>query len=585
MKRSSEQIADYLRLGEDQHREFKQIEFRGDKPVGPSRDDLAAEIVGFANAEGGDLLCGVDDDGKAQGMTSAQAVKLEELLNAICNDSIKPRIWPSISRHEVAGAPLLMVSIDKGQSLYEGPGGAYRRSGSTNRKMTAEECQRLAQKRGQVAHRSFDEQPVPESGFKTLEEKLWKPLLGVPGQGEPEPSVALEKIGLLTSDGDGVQRATVAGVLLCNSSPEELLPGACITATCYRGNDRASSQTDSQTITGPIDQQIAAAVAFVLRNMRVAAHKTPARAEFPQYSERAVFEAIVNAVVHRDYSIRGSRIRLSMFDDRLEIASPGALPNSMTVDSMATRQSTRNEVIASAMGRMSVREIRGAGGRQFFMERRGDGVPIIQRETEELSGMAPRIQLTDDAELTVVIPAASLEINARKVAIKTICDGKPTANINLLVLFPNKTWKKAKSNEHGEAMVDLYAANLPMTVFAAAPGFSAYLQKGWMPQEEHLSIEMHRLQSGGSVIFEEETGHIPNLSGRLNPILDTSGRTYMYASNIAIDEGRQQPVPFTYGKPVALTDADGRQMTVRILMIVGRSVLVEYCQQRKKSVE
>ena len=68
--------------------------------------------------------------------------------------------------------------------------------------------------------------------------------------------------------------------------------------------------------------------------MRVGAYKNPARTDLPQYSEAALFEAIVNAVVHRDYSIRGSRIRLSMFADRLEIDSPGGLPNNLTIDSM-----------------------------------------------------------------------------------------------------------------------------------------------------------------------------------------------------------------------------------------------------------
>ena len=583
MKQSNDQITENLRLGEDQYREFKQVTFKGDKPAKPSRNELACEIVGFANAEGGDLIFNIDDDGQVQSMTPAQATRLEQLLHEICMDSIKPRIWPLISRHEVTGSPLVIASIPKGQSIHEVSGQAYRRSGSTNRKMTVEESQRLAQQRGQAAHRTFDEQPVPETGFKTLEKELWEPLLGA--QGQVEPDLALEKIGLLTPDGDGVQRATVAGVLLCHPSPEKLLPQACMTATCYRGNDRSSGQTDAQTITGPLDQQITAAVAFALRNMRVAARKTPAREEFPQYSELAVFEAIVNAVVHRDYSIRGSRIRLSMFDDRLEIASPGALPNSMTVDSMAARQSTRNEVLASSMGRMPVGEIRGAGGRQFFMERRGDGIPIIQRETEELSGLAPEIELTNGAELTVRIPAAPLEMNARSIVIKTVCDGEPIANIDLLALFPNKTWKKATSDERGEATLDLYADNLPITVFAAATGFSAHLRKGWIPKEESLSIEMERLPSGGSIIFEEATGQIPNLSGRLNPILDTRGRTYMYASNIAIDEGRAQPVPFTCGEPVKLTDSNGRHMTVRIMMIAGKSALVEYCSQSEQPVE
>ena len=96
--------------------------------------------------------------------------------------------------------------------------------------------------------------------------------------------------------------------------------------------------------------------------MRVAARKDPARVNLPQYSERALFEAIVNAVVHRDYSISGIRIRLSMFEDRLEIQSPGSLPNNLTLESMEARQATRNEVLTSVLARMPVRGNRGVGG-------------------------------------------------------------------------------------------------------------------------------------------------------------------------------------------------------------------------------
>ncbi len=246
--------------------------------------------------------------------------------------------------------------------------------------MTSDERLRLAQQRGQARFLWFDKQPVEGTGFGSLDEVLWKPLLSTVGATDPES--ALARMGLLTSDENGITRAAVAGVLLCSRSPEEWLPNACITATCYRGNGRASEQIDAQTITGPLNRQITEAVAFVVRNMRVGAYKNPARTDLPQYSEAALFEAIVNAVVHRDYSIRGSRIRLSMFADRLEINSPGGLPNNLTIDSMAVRQSTRNEALASIFGRIPVGEIRGSGNRQFFMERRGDGVPIILSETE-----------------------------------------------------------------------------------------------------------------------------------------------------------------------------------------------------------
>ena len=76
--------------------------------------------------------------------------------------------------------------------------------------------------------------------------------------------------------------------------------------------------------------------------------------------------------------------------------------------------------------------------------------------------------------------------------------------------------------------------------------------------------------------LRKATGHIPGLEGRLNPILDASERTYMYASNIAIDEGRQQPATFAYNSPIKLTDAYGTSMNVRVIIMVGRSALVEY---------
>ncbi len=157
----------------------------------------------------------------------------------------------------------------------------------------------------------------------------------------------------LARDETGVDRATVAGVLLCSPSSQDWLPQATIMATHYRGRDRASGQMDAQEIPGPLPARIADAVRFVVRNMRVAAQKTPARVDVPQYRSAAIFEAVVNAVAHRDYSMSSRRIRLSLFEDRLEVDSPGALPNGMTVERMEAGQATRNEVIASVFASIS----------------------------------------------------------------------------------------------------------------------------------------------------------------------------------------------------------------------------------------
>ena len=106
-----------------------------------------------------------------------------------------------------------------------------------------------------------------------------------------------------------------------------------------------------------------------------------------------------------------------MFADRLELNSPGRLPNNLTIDSMNVRQSTRNEALASIFGRIPVGEIRGSGDRQFFMEIRGDGVPIILRETEALSGKIPEYQLIENSDLVLTIPAASTEATPATTAI------------------------------------------------------------------------------------------------------------------------------------------------------------------------
>ena len=575
MNFSDEDIRRQMRLGEDSHWEFKEIQFVGNVPRSPRREDLADELAAFANTDGGVVLCGVTDSGDVQGMSREQMDALERLLVEVCTDMVKPPIRPVVLRRATEeGVPFLLVEVPQGHTQHDSPGGSYHRVGSSKRPMTSDERLRLAQQRGQARFLWFDKQPVEGTGFGSLDEDLWKPLLSTVGAADPES--ALERMGLLTSDENGTTRATVAGVLLCSHSPEEWLPNACITATCYRGNDRASEQIDTQTITGPLNRQITEAVAFAIRNMRIGAYKSPARTDLPQYSEAALFEAIVNAVVHRDYSIRGSRIRLSMFADRVELNSPGGLSNNLTIDSMDVRQSTRNEALASIFGRISVGAVRGSGDRQFFMERRGDGVPTILRQTEALSGKSPEYRLIDDSDLFLTIPAAATDATPATTVIMCHHCGIPVPGVELLTLFPNNTWKHATTDENGEAQVDLHSTHLPMTVFAASTRYAAHLVHDWVPAQGALTIEMQSLSNGGAVIFPEATGNLPGLSGYLNPKRDNYDRTYLYASNIAINGGKQQPVPFRPCEDLHLTDANGRELMVRIVEIVGRSALVEY---------
>ena len=574
MTYSDEEIRSQFRLAEDSNWEFKVVEFAGNRPISPSRDDLADEIAAFANADGGVLLCGVTDKGDVQDMTREQVVELDSVLVELSTDSIKPAVRIRTHHRHLDGRTFMLVEIPEGYSQHDSPGGSYVRVGGSKRRMTSDERLRLAQRRGQARFHSYDEQTVPGTGFETLDESLWRPLLSAEGAAEPQS--AMEKLALLANDDAGILRATVAGVLLCTRSPERWLPNAGITATRYSGSDRASGQLDAQEITGPLNRQIGEAVAFAMRNMRVGAHKAPARVNLPQYSEKALFEAIVNAVVHRDYSIRVSKIRLSMFEDRLEVQSPGSLPNNLTLESMEARQATRNEALTSVLARMPVEGISGSTDRQYFMERRGDGVPIILRETRELSGRRPEYRLLDNSEVILIIHAAALEQSPARTVITVRADGQPLPGSDVLTLFPNKTWKRETTDENGEAEVDLHTTHLPMTVFVAALGHGAHVEREWIPSQGSLAVELVPLREGGSVIFAESTGYLPVVNGRLNPIRDSHERTYLYASNIAIDQGKQQPVHFALGEDLRLTDADGKEATVRIVEVMGRSALLEY---------
>ncbi len=569
-----EDIRRLLQLGENGWWEFMQIAFSNDAPISPRRDDLADELGAFANANGGIVLCGVTDSGAIQGMSRKQLAALDRLLGEVSVDTLEPPLFVDVQHRELGGKAFLLVAVPRGDVLHERRGQAFIRVGATKRRLSRTESRGLVQLRSQSRHLRFEKQTVPDTNFETLAKRLWEPLLSVTGAADPRRG--LRNLRLLARDEADMDRATMAGILLCTNSPQDWLPQATIAATHYRGLDRASGQLDAQEIVGPLPAQIADAVRFVVRNMRVSARKAPEREDISQYSKAAVFEALVNAVAHRDYSMSSRRIRLSMFKDRLEIDSPGQLPNGMTIDGMEASQATRNETIASVFGRIPVAEAEGSGHRRYLMERRGDGVSIIRKETKEATGVLPEYEIVDDSSLVLRIPAAKLDLVPAAATVTVHSGGEPVAGVDVLALFPNKTRLQAITDEAGNAALDLYTTHLPMTIYAAGQGYRAGLERAWTPSQGGLLLELAPLELGGAAIFAEGTGHLPGLHGGLNPICDSSDRTYLYGQNIAIDEGRKQPVPFLLGKPLRLTDAHGVNLSVTIIDILGKSVLIEF---------
>jgi len=570
-------------LGEDTNMELKAVEFRGNKVSAPRRDSLASEFVAFANAGGGRLVLGVSDDGQPQSLNKAELDLLVQFVSEICSKTIKPYLEHNVFRVpiEFNNGGVLLVEIPQSTAVHRSPNGYFRRFGHTKRQMDSVEVHRLTHVRGQSIDISADTQIVMETGIKTLHRQIWRRYLSSRNQDSAE--VALTKMKFLKKDVHGDLRATVGGVLLASKNPHEWFPNAWIQAVCYRGNQLdANQQVDARDIYGPLDHQIREAMRFVVSNMRVAAYKNPERVEIPQFSLRAVFEAVVNAVVHRDYSVHGSRIRLFIFDDRLELYSPGGLCNSMTTEDMRYSQFTRNELIASRLGQCPIGEgVSGSNGRKYFIERRGEGVAIMESETFALTGHTPRFQLIGDRELLVLLPSSRLPVPEGiqvSIEVRHRDTGEPLSHIHVLVLNPNSTFSESKTDTMGRAEFSIHAI-LPITVFCAKEGFQAHVERQYLP-ERPLTIYIQPINDGGSQIIAAGSGNIPEIRGRFNVYLDSLDRAYLFASGININQGEAQPVQFGLKEPVHIGDTRGTKATLWFQEVIGTSCIFDYQYER-----
>ena len=421
-------IDEMLRLGEDSVCEFKSMRIPGKRVVAPDGKEIADDMASAANAAGATFLFGVNDKThEVEGIPEEKLAISEAWIRDICNDSVKPPV-PAIIRKEMVrdakgeGRCVLRVDVPKSLFVHEGPHGYFYRIGSAKRKMPPEMLARLFQQRSQTRLVSFDEQVVSRAEARELVPSLYSRFRSELSAADDREF--LRKLHFLAPDADGIVRPTVAGVLFATEHPETYLPSAFVQAVCYRGIERnANDQLDARDIIGPLDAQIIEACQFVKRNMRVAAIKNPARIDIPQYAMNAVFEAIVNAVAHRDYSISGAKVRLHMFSDRLEIFSPGGLPNSLTIDEIGERQYSRNELICTCLSRCTLNRRFAEVARTRIMDKRGEGVPVIIAASGKLSGITPEYRILGNSELMLTIYSVPIEDRARLQDLATIRNG------------------------------------------------------------------------------------------------------------------------------------------------------------------
>lgn len=391
------ELIEKISLGEDATLELKREL--------PHRQSLTDEIAAFANANGGVILIGIDDSGEIVGIARQELDAVEKTVVEICQDSIDPLVLILTEKLRIDNKNLLKIEVPRSLFVHKTANGYFIRQGSSKREMPPEQLARLFQSRSQARIIAFDEQFVPNTDKETLRRDLYQRFI-TEAASEDDIENLLLKRRLLVKDGQE-NRASVAGILMCHDKPEDYLYNSYVQAVFYSGTERdANYQLDAKDFRGPLDWQILHTLKFVERYNAVSARKEIGRVDLPQYSMRAVFEAVVNAVVHRDYSKTSSKIRLFLFADRLELYSPGALANTLTVDNLRYSQATRNELLARLLSEISLDDDVGKQViRRHFLERRGEGVGIILNESEALSGKMPVYKLFDE-ELRLTIFAA-----------------------------------------------------------------------------------------------------------------------------------------------------------------------------------
>ncbi len=392
------ELLEIIANGENSGVEFKRDDVRN--------HDLARELVAFSNLEGGMVLLGVDDDGSVVGLTRD---RLEEWVMTACRDKIRPGIIPFFEtvREVRPGADVAIVRAPRGvdvHSQWHNNRNAYFiRVGTQSREPTPQELSRLFQQRGAFR---VDLRPVHGAAVGDLDRRrLEEYFRSIRQQDVPADDDETGWRTLLVNTEIMVEgSASLSGLLLFGTAPNRFLPQAGIDAAAFPGLEKDYAALERKTLRGPMTPLmdgkgnlleaglVEQALAFVGRNTPVGGGLKDGarRAQRPAYPDEAVREAVVNALIHRDYLLANTDIELAIYRNRLEIVSPGRLPNGITTERMrAGTRAARNQLLKDVM--------RDYG----YLEHMGMGVPRkIVRGMKQHNGTEP--DLVEDGERFVV---------------------------------------------------------------------------------------------------------------------------------------------------------------------------------------
>jgi len=379
--------------GEGPGLEFK---LQADHPA-----QLAKAMAALANSQGGVILIGVDDGGQVVGADDPDLV--ERKLRNAGGTNCQPPLYPQVEHIEVEGRCVIAVQVGEGlEKPYQANNLFYVRHGAESRPASADKLLRLFQERGKFA---YDRTLVWEARFDHLDRDKVERYLDERGPSVLDtngrsPAALLGDLGLLQRQ-EGEWLPTVATVLLFARHPQRFLPHSSLKVARFKGQDTNGWLLDQAELMGQVGALLERGVAFVRRNMKVAAAglvNGVYRREIPEYPDFAVREALTNAVAHRDYAIAGRKIEVRMFDDRLEVASPGGLVGGLRSNDLGTgRHYSRNPTLAGVMHEYGL------------IEEWGLGLRRIQRELAALGSRPARFEVTHDT-FTLTLPSRHLDL-------------------------------------------------------------------------------------------------------------------------------------------------------------------------------
>ena len=332
---------------------------------------LATEMVAFSNSGGGQIFIGVNDNGQIAGLSREDMGRLNQLVSNAASQSTHPPINPQTENIALLTGELVMVvSVSDGNSkpYMDNSGAIWVKSGADKRKVTSrEEMQRIFQNMGLI---HADEIPVDGLSIADVDLDYFKKFFqqvfseDLEKQELPFPTL-LENMNLMK---EGI--LNLSGALLFARSPQFKIPAFIVKAVSYPGTDiHVSDYRDSQDMVGKLEVVFSQTMSFLTRNLRHVQMgqgvNSQGELEIPKI---ALEELLVNALIHRDYFI-SSPVRVFIFEDRIEIISPGHLPNNLTLENIKTGNSNiRNPILASFATRILPYRGLGNGVRRALKE-------------------------------------------------------------------------------------------------------------------------------------------------------------------------------------------------------------------------